>query len=41
MSALYAVAIVLAVVAVRAGGTSDSGEMERAAPVIDIGVLPF
>ena len=41
MSALYAVAIVLAVVAVRAGGTSDSGEMERAAPVIDNGVLPF
>ena len=41
MSALYAVAIVLEVVAVRAGGTSDSGEVERTAAVIDNGVLPF
>ena len=41
MSALYAVAIVLEVVAVRAGGTSDSGEVERTAAVIDNGVLSF
>ena len=41
VSALYAVAIVLVIVAVRAGGTSDSGEVERAASVIDNGVLPF
>jgi hypothetical protein len=41
VSALYAVAIVLEVVAVRAGGTSDSGEVERAASVTYNGVLPF